>query len=188
MTDIFQQHQYEVLNDQGEKTGELKWYLDIHRDGDWHRGVHVYIMTDAGKILLQKRSKFVHTNPGLWENSCGGHVDLGETSIETAQKETREELGIDIPQDRFVKIATIIDQFSHVTELHGRCINNEFDDVFLVSVSDENIGIKTSVDEVAETRWIHWRDFKAELETHPELHVPREEEHKLLFSYIEQKC
>ena len=86
MKDIFQQHQYEVLNSKGEKTSELKWYLDIHRDGDWHRGVHIYIVNDSGEILLHKRSVFVHTYPNLWENSCGGHVDLGETILETAHK------------------------------------------------------------------------------------------------------
>ena len=186
MKDIFQQHQYEVLNSKGEKTSELKWYLDIHRDGDWHRGVHIYIVNDSGEILLHKRSVFVHTYPNLWENSCGGHVDLGETSLETAHKETKEELGVDIPKEQFLHIGTIIDQYAYNTTLHGPCINNEFDDIFVVRVPNQNIAIKTSTDEVAETRWIPWQDLKIELETHPELHVPRGEEYKILLKYLEK--
>ena len=164
----------------------MKWYLDVHRDGDWHRGVHVYIITDVGEVLIHKRSAFVHTYPNLWENSCGGHVDIGETSLETAQKETKEELGIGIQQEQFVLIKTIVDQFSYNTTLHGMCINNEFDDIFIVQIPDKNITLNTSKDEVAETRWVYWKDLKNEIEKYPEIHVPRWEEYKVLFEYIDR--
>jgi 16S rRNA (adenine1518-N6/adenine1519-N6)-dimethyltransferase len=51
----------------------------------------------SGELFLQKRSIWKDRNPGLWDSSAAGHVDSGETYIEAAHREFREELGVDCP-------------------------------------------------------------------------------------------
>ena len=34
---------FDVLNDSGERTETTKRRGDIHRDGDWHASVHIWI-------------------------------------------------------------------------------------------------------------------------------------------------
>lgn len=45
---------------------------------------------------MQLRSMNKDSNAGLWDTSAAGHVDSGETYIECAVRELREELGIEI--------------------------------------------------------------------------------------------
>ena len=47
---------FDVLDENGNKTGKLKLRNEVHRDGDWHRGVHVWIINSFGELLLQRRS------------------------------------------------------------------------------------------------------------------------------------
>ncbi|MBN1308375.1 MAG: NUDIX domain-containing protein [Chitinispirillaceae bacterium] len=49
-----------------------------------------------GALLLQKRSPFKETFPGLWDISAAGHISAGDSSRETAVRELREELGISL--------------------------------------------------------------------------------------------
>ena len=51
----------------------------------------------GGEILWQERSHSKDVNPGQWVTSVSGHVDAGESYEEAAVRETREELGIDLP-------------------------------------------------------------------------------------------
>lgn len=59
-----------------------------------HRAVGVVIFNEQSQILLQKRSKYKDTDPGLYTLSATGHVDKGETYQQAAQRELMEELGI----------------------------------------------------------------------------------------------
>ncbi|KAJ9467422.1 Nudix hydrolase 3 [Diplonema papillatum] len=80
---------------------EYKERWKVHRDGDWHRSVHLWLIGNGGpgagggaEVLLQKRSEHKDTNPGKLDVSCAGHVE-GDDSIEhTVQKELHEELGL----------------------------------------------------------------------------------------------
>jgi isopentenyldiphosphate isomerase len=59
-----------------------------------HQAVHVFVFDRSGdKLLLQKRSKYKRIQPGRWDTSVGGHVDLGEEPLAAACRETEEELG-----------------------------------------------------------------------------------------------
>lgn len=66
----------------------------IHQMGLRHRAVHVLVFDHQGRLCLQKRSMSKDVNPGAWDTSAAGHVDLGESYECAAQRELEEELGI----------------------------------------------------------------------------------------------
>ena len=61
---------FDVLNDSGERTEITKRRGDIHRDGDWHASVHIWIARrriSGMEFLLQKRAD---GRPGLMFMRC----------------------------------------------------------------------------------------------------------------------
>jgi isopentenyl-diphosphate delta-isomerase type 1 len=59
-----------------------------------HRAVHVFVLNAHDEIFLQRRSRTKDIQPGKWDTSVGGHVALGESFEQAAQREMAEELGL----------------------------------------------------------------------------------------------
>ena len=66
---------------------------EVHAHGLRHRSVHVLVFNSEGSVLLQKRSKHKDQFAGMWDSSCAGHVEAGQSYLETAPRELQEELG-----------------------------------------------------------------------------------------------
>ena len=64
------------------------------REGLLHRAVAVVVSRSDGKVLLQRRSRRDHWQPGMWTLSCTGHVRKGESYEDAAGRELDEELGL----------------------------------------------------------------------------------------------
>jgi isopentenyldiphosphate isomerase len=62
-----------------------------------HRVVHVLVFNSRGELFLQKRSMDKDIQPGKWDTSVGGHLNLGETFDQAVRREMGEELGISAP-------------------------------------------------------------------------------------------
>ena len=45
---------FDILDENGNKTGKTKLRSEVHRDGDWHKAVHIWIINNKGDILLQR--------------------------------------------------------------------------------------------------------------------------------------
>src|SRR3954453_8946438 len=87
---------FDVVRADGKPTGEVKRRADVHRDGDWHRSVHVWIAgrDDRGRFfLVQRRSAQKDTWPLRFDATVGGHYRHGE-SLADALREVEEEIGI----------------------------------------------------------------------------------------------
>ena len=54
----------EVLNEKGEKTGEVVSREEVHRLGLWHKTVHIWIVNGKNEVLLQKRCAQKETKIG----------------------------------------------------------------------------------------------------------------------------
>ena len=52
------------------------------------------------EILLQKRALTKISKPGMYHISAGGHINVGESAVEAAVRETSEEMGIDLDTDK----------------------------------------------------------------------------------------
>ena len=69
----------------------------VHRAGLLHRAFSIFIVDDAGRILLQRRARGKYHSGGLLANSCCGHPRPGETTLVAARRRLTEELGIEAP-------------------------------------------------------------------------------------------
>jgi len=67
---------------------------EIHRHDMRHRACHALLFNAAGELFLQHRSMLKDNNPGLWDSSCAGHVDSGESYDDCILRELEEELGV----------------------------------------------------------------------------------------------
>jgi len=77
---------------------------ELHSNNYIHRGVHVFIEVFGGYFILQKKAK--HTeNGGLLSSSVSGHVRYGESYIEAAIREAKEELGLTIDPFELEEVA-----------------------------------------------------------------------------------
>lgn len=66
--------------------------------------VIIFIQNSKGEFLIQKTSK----NRNSIYATTGGHVSYGDNFIETAVKEIKEELNIDIDKNEILEINTYI--------------------------------------------------------------------------------
>ena len=114
--------------------------------GEYEQVVHVWIMNDEGKFLMQKRSLTKKAYPGMW-SVTGGAVDAGEEPIDAAYRETKEELGIDLNPDKV----------EYMMSLKRDCI---FLDIFL---SKENVNIDDLTiqeEELSDVKWFSKDEIK----------------------------
>ena len=89
---------FDIRNEKGEITGEVKERSLVHRDGDLHGTVHIWVVREtAGSydVLLQKRSSHKDSFPDCYDISSAGHVEAGCDYLESALRELKEELGIE---------------------------------------------------------------------------------------------
>ena len=88
---------FDIVRADGTPTGRTKPRGAVHRDGDWHRSVHVWVAgigADGGPFLtFQRRSPRKDTWPGRLDATVGGHFGAGE-GLADALREVDEELGV----------------------------------------------------------------------------------------------
>lgn len=115
----------DLYDDLGRKCDVVVDKNQAHREALIHKGVCVWIINSRNELLLQTRSSHVMF-PGMLDISFSGHIHAGETSIEAAVREGREELGIELDLDKL--------QYLFSCREYGGIsgyIENEIDDVFL---------------------------------------------------------
>jgi len=60
-----------------------------------HRASFILVFNDLGELFVQQRTMTKDIYPGRWEIAAGGVVAAGETVEESAERELKEELGVD---------------------------------------------------------------------------------------------
>ncbi len=84
---------WDLLDENGNETDEIMQAGEPIPEGRYHKGADVWIVNSKNQILIQKRSPNKRLSPNVWAMT-GGSVIKGETSLQTIQRETLEELGI----------------------------------------------------------------------------------------------
>ena len=99
----------DVLDENGNRIGEILTKEQIHKKGLCHKIVVITIIDAKGYILMQQRSKSKAVNPEKWDVTVAGHVSSGETSKQAAVREILEEVGISINEKELEHILTYRD-------------------------------------------------------------------------------
>lgn len=126
----------------------------IHRDGNLHPTVHVWIVKrkDMGIfVLLQKRASGKEIYPDCYDVSAAGHVSQGMEFRKTAVKEAYEELGLEIPAGKLEHIGNR--QSSHS---NGEINDNEMSAVYIYR---ENVDINNLVLQHSEVSEVCWAEI-----------------------------
>lgn len=119
------------------------------------------------EVLLQRRSPDKMTWPGYVDVSVAGHVDNGETFVETAVRESFEEIGVSLTPGMLEYI------FSQRAAL-DEC---EFDAVYICEL-DTEISFAFNDGEVESLEWVSLEKFKSMTES-PDLYslIPQGKEY-----------
>lgn len=94
----------DIIDENNNLTGKAEERSIVHEEGLWHRHAGAWIMNEKGEFLFQKRAATKPINANKWSRT-GGHVDAGEEPIYAVQRETKEEIGVDIPIENWELIS-----------------------------------------------------------------------------------
>lgn len=109
---------------------------------EFHLVVNAWIVNDKGEFLITQRSEN-KTHPLMWE-CTGGSALLGESSLQTAIREIKEELGIDVN----TKTATFIGESRRFYESCPDILH-----VWLFRSNEDIKNIKIQEEEVNDVMW-----------------------------------
>lgn len=118
------EERFDVLDAGGAPTGETKARAEVHRDGDWHRAVHVWIVDGEDRVLLQRRSPFKDLAARRIDVTVGGHLRAGETWPQ-ALREVEEELGLPVAVHEVRHLGTLASE-----RVYRDAVDREVQEVF----------------------------------------------------------
>ncbi len=174
---------FDILDDNGNKTGKIKLRSEVHRDGDWHKAVHIWIINDKGDILLQRRCATKDSNPNMLDISSAGHLTAGDDSLSGAIRELKEELNIDVKPDELKFIKTI----KRSSKYTSTFINNEFDDLYILRTTKNIDDMKYQEEEISEIFYVPYKEFKSMVKNRQPDLLRHDEEFEILFNLFDEE-
>lgn len=142
---------WDVLDKNGKTTGKTTLRgKNILRRGEYHLVVHIWIISDKGDFLIQKRSDDKKLMPGEWA-ATGGAAISGENSFVAAKRELFEELGIKTNKDNLLKLI----------RLKRR---NSLLDVWVTTFNGDLDTLQLQTSEVAEVKWVKREELEKMIE------------------------
>jgi isopentenyldiphosphate isomerase len=174
---------FDILDENGNKTGKTKLRSEVHRDGDWHKAVHIWIINNDGDILLQRRCATKDSNPNMLDISSAGHLSAGDDSLEGALRELKEELDLDIkPEDlQFIKTLKRSSKYT------ATFINNEFDDLYIVRTDKKIEDMKYQEEEISEIMYVPYKKFKEMVKNRQSDLLMHDDEFEILFNMFDKE-
>lgn len=132
--------QFDVLDRAGRPTGLTANKGTILPDEHYYLGIHAYILNSRNSFLVQQRAFDKEFLPGGWDVHLG-HVIAGESSVDCAIREIREEIGLDVLPDELRLVARVLwDGYHHMIDIYF--VNIEYSIQTLILQESEVIGAK----------------------------------------------
>ena len=128
------------------KTGQTMLRGDPVPEGHFHLQVHVCIFNEQGEMLIQQRQSTKRWYAGLWDYSVGGSAVAGDTSLAAAERETLEELGLQV---------SLAGRKPAVTRWYGAMI----DDYYILPLNVALSDLHLQREEVQAVRWASREDI-----------------------------
>lgn len=140
---------FDVLDETGVYIGKTETREKCHSNGLWHKAVVVFVINSNKQILLQKRSATKKLWPNMWDVSAGGHVLSGEFGFQSAIREAKEELNLNLDKQdlTFIGATTSVNT-------KGDIINKHFNEYYIAKMDIDINALKLQTEEVSEVKWI----------------------------------
>lgn len=177
------QEYFDVLDENGNKTGKTKLRSEVHRDGDWHRSVHIWVLNNNGDVLLQRRCATKDSHPNMLDISSAGHLTAGDDSLQGAIREIKEELNLDVEARDLMFIKTLKKHSKYTSTF----INNEFADVYVLMTDKTINDMKYQKEEISEIIFVPYKKFKQMVINKQEDLLMHTEEFEILFKLFDSK-
>ena len=174
---------FDVLDENGNKTGEIKLRTEVHRDGDWHKAVHIWVLNNKREILLQRRCTNKDSFPNMLDTSCAGHLSAGDDALQGALRELEEELDFKIEKEELKYIDSLKLEQTYGSDF----INNEFNDIFYVLTDKDINDFHFQEEEISEIMFVPYEKFREMVKNKQEDLVIHEEELRVLFDFLDNK-
>lgn len=174
----------DILDNKGNKTGEVKTRKEVHSKGYWHKGVHIWIINSNKELLVQRRSANKDVYPNKLYISVAGHPVSGEDKMDSIKREFEEEIGITLDTNKLEYLFTFSQE---VVENNGKFLDNQFYDVYLIEIDLDINSLKLQEDEVSEVKNIYYKDFETMIKNKDKDIVNNPEEWKKLFEILHER-
>ncbi len=170
----------DVLDEHGNKTGEVLPKSEVKKRGLYPRAIAVCVVNSQNEILMQKRSPLKKVYPNLWSIFVKGHVDSKESSIDACRREVKEELGIIANEEEFQFLYTIYEEKKTADDFMERI----FFDTYLLRKDVDMCKIAIQKEELCEVKLMPIEAIKDLLKNHYELVVPNQNDYERIFSLL----
>lgn len=145
-----------LVNESDQILGSME-KMEAHIRGELHRAFSVFILNEAGEILLQQRALGKYHSGGLWTNTCCSHPRMKESTLDAGRRRLQEEMGFTC------ELKTGF-HFIYKAHLDNNLIENELDHVLVGTYTDE---FTPNPEEVMATKWITLEELKKDCSAHP---------------------
>lgn len=135
----------DIYNEKKQKTGAVKAREAGLEKGEYAKVVHVCVINSEEKMLIQQRSPGKKVYAGVWDVSAGGFVMSGETSRQAAERELKEELGIN--------------SCTSMQYLFTEPFQQIFDDMYLLRLDRRPEDFRLQSEEVSGVRWASLKEI-----------------------------
>lgn len=149
----------DVVDENGEPTGETVERTLAHSQGIRHRSSHVWLLRRRQgrvEILLQKRNQEKDSFPGCYDISSAGHVPAGMSYETSALRELKEELGEDAVLEELNCCGVRHIRYERI--FYGkRFHDNQVSRIYLLWRDKEAEEFDLQREEVEEVRWFDFQ-------------------------------
>lgn len=150
----------DIVDEQGNPTGQTVERGKAHREGIRHRSSHVWLFRRREgrvEILLQKRSREKDSFPGCYDISSAGHIPAGADYIDSALRELREELGVEAETSELQYCGK---RFIYYKEIfYGELfIDRQVSNIYILWRDSEAEDFTLQEEEVEEVKWFGFEE------------------------------
>jgi isopentenyl-diphosphate Delta-isomerase len=150
----------DVLNEDGEVINTIP-REQAEQDNHITENVLVFVFNSLGRVWVQLRPQSKNHYPGKWDISACGGVLSDETNEQAAQRETLEEMGIEVELHH---VESFLNVFPGDNGEERRRLSHLY-----VGTSNEQPQTSDEVDEFKD-----WQpdELRADVEAHPDAYIP----------------